>query len=184
MADRQEQVLDAAIRVLGTRGLRQLTHRAVDTEAGLPLGSTSNLFRTRDALIDGILLRLVQVETTAWHTLGADLPPGDVAAFTLVTGRLLRDLTREGRVIVLARYALFIEAAFHPRLRERIGTARRELEHWGVPLMAALGVPDPVAGFGMLLSLIDGLLSNQLAHDDPTFDPETAIGTLLRGLLG
>ncbi|MGI5996265.1 MAG: TetR family transcriptional regulator, partial [Saccharomonospora viridis] len=33
MTTRRDQVLDAAIRVLGTRGMRQLTHRAVDAEA-------------------------------------------------------------------------------------------------------------------------------------------------------
>ena len=35
-ADRQEAIADAAIHLVATRGLRGLTHRAVDTEAGLP----------------------------------------------------------------------------------------------------------------------------------------------------
>ncbi|HEY5787928.1 MAG TPA: TetR family transcriptional regulator, partial [Microlunatus sp.] len=47
MASRREILLDAAIRVLGERGIKALTHRAVDVEAGLGVGSTTNYFPTR-----------------------------------------------------------------------------------------------------------------------------------------
>ena len=57
--NRQEALLDAAIRVLGSGGPRQLTHRAVDAEAGVPVGSTSNYFRTREALVDAVVARFV-----------------------------------------------------------------------------------------------------------------------------
>lgn len=183
VADRRQHLLDAAIRVLGTRGLRQLTHRAVDVEAGLPEGSTSNQFRTRDALVAGVFGRLVEVETAAWDQLAAQLPPGDADAFAAVLGRLIRQLTGEGRVIVLARHALFIEAAVHPELRREIGRGRERLAEWGVPLVAGLGSADPPAHFRMLLSLVDGLLNNQLAAPEDDFDPEAAIRALLRGLL-
>lgn len=39
------------IELLGTQGLRALTHGRVDARAGLPRGSTSNHFRTRQALL-------------------------------------------------------------------------------------------------------------------------------------
>ncbi len=52
-----------------------------------------------------------------------------------------------------------------------------------MPLVAGLGSADPPAHFRMLLSLIDGLFSNQLAYAEDDFDPEAAIGALLRGLL-
>ena len=41
----------------GTAGLRALTHNRVDERAALPRGSTSNYFRTREALILGIVER-------------------------------------------------------------------------------------------------------------------------------
>ncbi len=40
MTTRREQLLDAAITVLGERGIHALSHRAVDTQAGLPAGSS------------------------------------------------------------------------------------------------------------------------------------------------
>src|SRR3954451_17005794 len=48
---RQEQLLTAATHVVARGGLRGLTHRAVDAEAGLPEGSCSAVMRTRLALL-------------------------------------------------------------------------------------------------------------------------------------
>ncbi|MET8837137.1 TetR family transcriptional regulator [Micromonospora sp. NPDC004540] len=183
MTDRRQLLLDAAIRVLGTRGLRQLTHRAVDAEAGLPEGSASNQFRTRDALVAGVFDRLVEVETVAWQRLAADLPPGDVDAFVGVLGRLIRQLVGEGRVVTLARHALFVEAAVQPALRGAIAAGRERLAAWGLPLLAGLGSADPPAHFRMLLALVDGLFSNELACPEEDFDPESAVAALLRGIL-
>ncbi len=51
---REEQILSAATEVLATRGAHGLTHRAVDQAAGLAQGSTSNLYRTREALVTAV----------------------------------------------------------------------------------------------------------------------------------
>ena len=48
------RVLEAAVELLGTEGLRALTHARVDAQAGLPKGSTSNYFRTRAQLLIGV----------------------------------------------------------------------------------------------------------------------------------
>ncbi|HYD09772.1 MAG TPA: hypothetical protein VEA78_06690, partial [Acidimicrobiales bacterium] len=69
MPSRDQQLLDAAIEVLASGGPRQLTHRAVDTAAGVPLGSTSNCFRTRDALLVGVLRRVLERDVAAWQAL-------------------------------------------------------------------------------------------------------------------
>ena len=57
---RRRQLADAAITVLARTGMRGLTHRAVDAEAALPAGSTSNHFRTRRALTIGVVDRLAE----------------------------------------------------------------------------------------------------------------------------
>lgn len=63
---RSETVAEAAITLLAERGMRGLTHRAVDELAGLPPGSTSNLARTRAALLELTLLRLTELEEHAF----------------------------------------------------------------------------------------------------------------------
>ena len=58
MISRKDVVTDSAIAVVAEQGVRGLTHRAVDALAELPVGSTSNVYRTRDALISGIMERI------------------------------------------------------------------------------------------------------------------------------
>src|ERR671936_629242 len=51
--ERRAQILDAAIDILVDDGVGGLTHRQVDARAGVPAGTTSNYFRTRQALLEG-----------------------------------------------------------------------------------------------------------------------------------
>ena len=62
VASTKVRALDAAIELLGTEGLRALTHVRVDRRAGLPKGSTSNYFRTRAALLTGVVDRILERE--------------------------------------------------------------------------------------------------------------------------
>ncbi|UVI37399.1 TetR/AcrR family transcriptional regulator [Brevibacterium spongiae] len=63
MISRKDVVTDSAIAVVAEQGVRGLTHRAVDALAELPVGSTSNVYRTRDALITGIMERIGYLNT-------------------------------------------------------------------------------------------------------------------------
>jgi DNA-binding transcriptional regulator YbjK len=55
---RRDLLADAAIEVLSNQGARGLTHRAVDTEAGVPVGTTSNYWNSRDALFEVLAARI------------------------------------------------------------------------------------------------------------------------------
>lgn len=59
---RRDALADAAIAVLANKGGRGLTHRAVDSAAGLPEGSTSYYFRTRQALLTAVVQRLAVLD--------------------------------------------------------------------------------------------------------------------------
>ncbi|MFB6581015.1 TetR/AcrR family transcriptional regulator [Streptomyces sp. NPDC056402] len=54
---RRAALLDAAIEVLAREGSRGLTLRAVDAEAGVPIGTASNYFANRSQLLVQILHR-------------------------------------------------------------------------------------------------------------------------------
>ncbi|MBK1786974.1 TetR/AcrR family transcriptional regulator [Prauserella cavernicola] len=186
MAGRREQVLDAAIRVLGTQGTRGLTHRAVDAEAGAPAGTASNHFRTREALLSAVLERLRELETRGWERLAADLAgPAGVAgvdAFADAVGALARELTGPARVATLARHALLAEAAFHDDLRHQVALQRAEIESWAAEWFRALGSPHPERDLWSVLALLDGLLAHQCTTPDPDFAPEPPIRALVQGL--
>lgn len=49
--ERRQRIIDAAIRVVGAKGLAGLSHRSVAAEADVPLGSTTYHFATLDELM-------------------------------------------------------------------------------------------------------------------------------------
>lgn len=69
MISRKDVVTDSAIAVVAEQGVRGLTHRAVDAMAELPVGSTSNVYRTRDALVTGILERIGELNARQFDRL-------------------------------------------------------------------------------------------------------------------
>ncbi|EID56341.1 hypothetical protein SacxiDRAFT_4156 [Saccharomonospora xinjiangensis XJ-54] len=181
---RRDQVLNAAIRVLGSQGTRQLTHRAVDAEARLPEGSTSNYFRNRDALVAGVLDRLVAQDEQAWGLFSADL---DTSALTLdgfaeAVAQFVDELASTARTATLARHAIFLEAAHREHLREQVESRRQRLQTWGAPWLRRLGSPHPERDFAALRALLEGLLFQQCTLPDPRFAPSVPVRALLDGL--
>jgi DNA-binding transcriptional regulator YbjK len=182
---REQQILDAAIDVLASGGGRQLTHRAVDATAGLPVGSTSNRFRTRDALLTGVLGRILERETAVWAGLAdGDLPAGDLDAFCAAMGRTVEVLTTADTTVTRARLAVFVEASHRPDLRAEIANGRARIAVWALPALVKAGSTDPTAHLDCLLALIDGLLTSRLTVPSGHVDPTLAIRGLLGGLIG
>src|SRR5690625_7552274 len=75
MTSLRDRALDAAIELAGTKGLKALTHRRVDERAQLPPGSTSNYFRTRDALFSAVAEAILEREVAG---MGATFAPRSV----------------------------------------------------------------------------------------------------------
>ncbi|MFB9528508.1 TetR/AcrR family transcriptional regulator [Nonomuraea roseola] len=169
---RSETVAEAAITLLAERGMRGLTHRAVDELAGLPPGSTSNLARTRAALLELTLLRLTELEEHAFAPAveaggfpapGATVETGghqpELAG--LLAGVLVVQLSDRRRT--LARYELALEATRRPELREiydRVGARFREP---AVALLAAAGSQDPVRHGRQLVAYGEGIMFDAIA---------------------
>lgn len=183
MADRRTTILDAAIGTLGTQGMRGLTHRAVDQEAGLPHGSTSNHFRTRDALLDGIVERFAQRERAAFETFAsADLPltPGDLGR---ALARFAVESTRGNRSVTLARYALLVEGALRPSLQQTLADVGATVNAWSIQWLRVVGSSHPERDQNVLANYVTGLTLHELAHPTDDFDPTEAITELIRILV-
>ena len=58
---RRTELTDAAIDVVVRESLHGLSHRAVDEAANVPRGTTSNYFRSRDALLEATTRRLMEL---------------------------------------------------------------------------------------------------------------------------
>ena len=183
MPSRQEELLDAAIAVLGGQGVRQLTHRAVDAAAGLPSGSTSNYFKTRDALLAGIVDRFSARERAAWEAIAALVRPTSADELAAALAAYVHRATGPERVVALARYGLFVEAALRPELQRTLAETARTIRAWGAGWLRDLGAADPEAQCQFVLDQLDGIMLHQLAMPDPAFDPGPAIAKLVRAVL-
>ncbi|MFC9031648.1 TetR/AcrR family transcriptional regulator [Streptomyces arboris] len=163
LPDRRDLIADAAISTVASAGLRGLTHRAVDTAAGLPAGSTSYYFRTRSALISACYLRLAELtvaDVDRWQAEHGG-PDPDSAAEALAV--LLHHWLTVGRDRQLARFELSLEATRRPELRAGLETAGLAARSRATALLAALGAPRPVQAADLLVAWTDGLLYDRLA---------------------
>ncbi|MFI8368218.1 TetR/AcrR family transcriptional regulator [Streptomyces sp. NPDC085466] len=184
-SDRRTLLADAALDVLADDGIRGLTHRAVDRRAALPPGTTSAYFRTRAALLTGLVTRLVQRDQEELRSTAEELPPLRTAE-DVVDGLALlarRRLTGEGRRRSLARYACAVESVRDPELRELL-VPRENSGREAVRLfLATRGAPDVENRTHTLLTCVDGLVFDRLVTggDVPREALEGLVAAALRG---
>lgn len=164
MPDRRTEILDTALAVLADHGMRGLTHRAVDLAAGLPAGSTSYYFRTREALVSGCLRRLLKLDR-------ADvLPPDDPTPVPDLDG--LVDQATEWCLQMVtgsaqrtrARYELALHAVRKPALRAEFVEAGTRLREQIAAVLSTLGANEPARAAEEVAALVDGLVFTALVR--------------------
>ncbi|WP_433758413.1 TetR/AcrR family transcriptional regulator [Nocardia sp. CA-135398] len=174
--DRRAALVDAAIDVIATQGIRALTHRALDTALELPGGSASYYFRTKRALIeaitDWITTRSRDDFTAAELAPSAPIDPDAIAQ--AIASRLDRLLV-ERRNHLIVRHALIIDligdTELHRRLAHSLFSTERARE-----LFHALDFPDPDAAAANFIAVIEGLVFDRFAGaraDVPAGTPDS-----------
>lgn len=184
--ERRATLLDAAIDVLAARGARGLTFRAVDAEAGVPTGTASNYFSSRDELLaqagDHVFVRLAPDPSDLEERLAA----GPTRALEL---ELMRDILRradEDTAAHLAMLELRLEATRRPEIRAtltqhyraNLSAIVRDHVEGGFPGDATTAVLLYLAMTGLLvehLTLPDLLAGTGATTDDLVRDIVTAI---------
>jgi DNA-binding transcriptional regulator YbjK len=173
------EILDAAIETVGTAGMRGLTHRAVDDSAGLPQGSTSNHYRSRDALLSGVAERFAERERAAFEAIARTEVVATPEDLGRTIGRFAVVSTRENRSLTLARYSLLVEAAMHPTLQQAMREGGAAVNVWGMQWLRAVRSPRPERDWVVLANFVTGLVLHELAHPTDDFDPAPRITELI-----
>jgi AcrR family transcriptional regulator len=184
MRNRRQELLDAAITVLGRSGIHGLSHRAVDSAAGLPAGSASNHFRSRDALLEAVGDRIVERERANWEEIAATTAPTTPAKLAETLVEAAREMAGRHRDLTLARYAILLEAANHPPLRQKLTDGGARVRAWFLNWMRIAGSTDPEREAPLLMNHFTGLLLHQLANPDPEFGPTAEITELVPRVIG
>lgn len=187
---RRDRIADAGIRIIGDRGLRALTHRAVDQEAGLPQGSTSYYAPKRAELIaliaDALGARAEQA-IEELRPLDPDrLPEGCDEAIDVVAAQVadLAQVMAKDVPVQRARYALLLELSPEdPAWSALSGPARVREAVLGLAeaALGRLGVRDASGRAWELLALVDGLLLRQVVTAGPA-PLQPVVQAFIRGL--
>jgi TetR/AcrR family transcriptional regulator, regulator of biofilm formation and stress response len=182
-AGRREQILEAALRVIGRSGRQAVTHRAVAEEAGVPLGSTTYYFDSRDDLLGQALEHVAASEAERYAKRAEELR--GVKAPRELADRLIDELVAaaEDRIAYIAEYEIWLEAGRRPELREA-AQSWCDAEQRSVAVgMEALGSSDPATDASLVVAAIDGLGERVLAREEDAAEAAKEFRPELRRLI-
>lgn len=182
--DRRQHLLDAAVRVLARQGARGLTHRAVDREAGVPIGTTSNYFRTHQAIVTALFGRISERLTPdpEVHAALARRRPSK-ALFAAYVRDIVDRLTAD-RDVAIALFELRLEATRNPAVAA-------QLQEWlstgfaaDVAFNEAAGLPGGAHEIALFHYAVDGLVLDRLSVSiDPATSAHAVVDDLVEALL-
>lgn len=181
MTDRRTQLLDVGIEIVADHGVRALVPHEVDARAGVPAGSTEELFPTGQALLEGVTERCIDRELEMATGAPPDVEPsseGIARMFGHFVGRALG----EDRSVTLARYVLHAEAARTPSLRAFYAVGADTVDTWAVDLVRRAGSRHPERDFGIMANYVTGLVFHELALPTPDLDATGRVRALIDAL--
>jgi len=182
-ASRREQILEAALRVIGRSGTQAVTHRAVAQEAGVPLGSTTYYFKSKDDLLRQALEHVAASEVERYESLGEELR--SVKSPRELADRLIAELVAnaEDRIAYIAEYELWLEAGRRPELRTAAQSWCDAEQRAVAGAMETLGSGDPATDASLVVAALDGLGERILAREDEPAEAAVELRPELRRLI-
>ncbi|MFG2311671.1 TetR/AcrR family transcriptional regulator [Streptomyces sp. NPDC048566] len=170
--ERRQRIIDAAIRVVGAKGIAGLSHRSAAAEADVPLGSTTYHFATLDELLVAALRQANEGFAKVVAARGAlqDVRTDLAADLAGLIGQWLAG----DRTGVELEYELYLAALRRPALRP---VAAEWIDSLVEPLARRT---DPVTARA-LVALLDGICL-QVLLTGAAYDEEYAREVLARVL--
>ncbi|MFE3587134.1 TetR/AcrR family transcriptional regulator [Streptomyces niveus] len=182
---RRSALVDAAIEVLARDGARGLTFRAVDVEAGVPKGTASNYFTSRDELLNQVGHRIYERLIPDEATVAGMVTGPNTKARTAELVRQVVERVAAFRTGFLALLELRLEATRRPELRAVL-TARvaRDVEE-SVTGHLASGLPGDADAVKMIYLATNWLVVERLTLPGVFSEEEAArlIGHLVERVL-
>ena len=173
----REALLDATITVVGQKGLRGLTFRAVGEAAGVNNSLIAHYFGTRDALIEAAFDRAVHDSIDVSHL--SEFGTSREGFVNSIVGMLAGNSDREIFV-----YEMVLAAHRRPEIAERVYQLYRDyVSTLSDSLKAALGENFSVARARYAFAALDGLVIQRFAGVPLETIHET-IGVLWDDIMG
>jgi AcrR family transcriptional regulator len=122
---KNDQFVDAALKIAAKYGPAAVTIAAVAGEVGAPVGSVYHRFLSRDVLLAEVWLRVVVSFQEAFL---AALEKGDGLEAALHTPRWVRQHSAEARILLLYRREELVAGAWPEEFKERVLAIKRQLD--------------------------------------------------------
>jgi DNA-binding transcriptional regulator YbjK len=185
---RRIEILDAAIDVLADTGIGGLTHRQVDARVDLPVGTTSNYFRTRLALLEATAARVVDLHWQSVNLVQDAIGPVDGRdGLVALVARMMADADADQKRRYIARFELFLEGTRRPELLPFLNDLQEASMKSARLILQAAGLSASDEKVGEMSRLLNGLAfsSATLSKDMPgREDPEGLADRLVTSVLG
>jgi DNA-binding transcriptional regulator YbjK len=163
-AARRHALLEAAVRVIGRGGIAAVDHRAVAAEAGVPLGSTTYYFESKDDMVAQALRHVADREAERLELAArSGLLDGDGAILVERLADLVLDTWASDRVVLLAQFELYLESGRREDLRSAAEGWDEAYRGLLTKVLRRLDAPDPTSRAQLLCPAIDGLLLQHVA---------------------
>ncbi|MCX5121768.1 TetR family transcriptional regulator [Micromonospora sp. NBC_00362] len=186
---RRAQITDAAITLLTEAGVHGVTHRAADSKAGLPTGTASNYFRSREALLVAVTRRVAELHQADMADAAATTDVGGNAIehlVELIAGSLLHSATAE-RDRYLAIFELRLESLRRPALAAALDTLTEAMAAYTAAYHSQLRLEIPPDAVRPLMALYGGALFTLITAPPETVTPATTqelATAIVRGAIG
>ncbi|QNG17739.1 TetR/AcrR family transcriptional regulator [Rhodococcus triatomae] len=172
-ADREAQIVEAAIRVLSTVGVANTTLRAIAAEADIPLGTLHYVFPSKDTLLRAVIAALID-EVLVTVKSGLELDRGVAHAIRQGVTRFWDTLVEGDLGLQIMQYEL---AMYSVRSQGPGGLAQLQFERYTALVTEFCAQAAEAAGercavdFGTLgrlsLAVLDGLIVQYVTDSDP-----------------
>jgi AcrR family transcriptional regulator len=187
---RRAELADAAIALLAESGVHGVTHRAVEKRAGLPVGTASNYFRSREALLVAVAERVGELHYADMDRTAEAYRPTSPRTRDRAVDLIARSLF-EAATTYRDRYLAIFELRLESLRRPALADALTALLHRSVSFTtghhATLDLDIPPEAVPTLVILYGGALFTLVSGPPNQVTPAVArdlAAAIMRGALG
>ena len=181
--ERRELIVDTAVAILAESGAGRLTHRRVDTAAGLPPGTTSNFHRSRTELLSAAARRVAELHWQHVVQLKSAAPAIDRASLVKLLGHLIAMPDEATHKRTVAMFELFLEGTRTPELQPILDDIYAAVMESAETMLRASGLKTDQDRLHAFARLLRGLAIDRLAVPHQSVLDLGQTSRLIAGLL-
>jgi DNA-binding transcriptional regulator YbjK len=180
--ERRLHILRTTLGVIERQGVEGVTHRAVGDAAGIPLGSVTYYFPSKDGLLRDALELWVSDEVDRLEELAAAIEAEQ--ASPRESAVRWSELLTANDPHQVPQFELYLQAARTPELRDAVRAAFGAYERVAAAALRAAGLSDPERAAPLFVALADGMGLRRVADPEAAAPFDAALIDLFDALAG